>query len=42
MDTDSRRTEPVSITTRFGASLRIDEQWFEALSGKAGENAESE
>ncbi|MEF8852684.1 MAG: hypothetical protein V5A44_10130 [Haloarculaceae archaeon] len=42
MGTDKRRAKPSTLGTKFGMSLRIDEQWFEALSGQTRDESETD
>jgi len=41
MVSETKSTKPIGLTTQFDKSLRIDEQWFEALRGNATEETES-
>ena len=41
MSADGTDSEPAPLETRFGASLRIDEQWFKALHGELGDETDS-
>lgn len=42
MGTNKRRAKPSTLGTKFGVSLRIDEQWFEAISGERTDESETD
>ena len=41
MSADKTDSKSVPLKTRFGTSLRIDEQWFKALHGESGDETDS-